>query len=54
MTMKKTKRRKCVKCGKEILVSEGVVLLHGASFACKDCHKKEQHKNKDKDVCEFC
>jgi len=48
------KKRKCVKCKKEIPVNEGVVLLRGASFACKDCHEKEQHKNKEKEVCEFC
>jgi predicted RNA-binding Zn-ribbon protein involved in translation (DUF1610 family) len=54
MIMEKTEKRKCVKCGKEIAISEGVILLRGASFACKDCHQKEQHKNKDKEVCEFC
>ncbi len=48
------KKRKCVKCGKVILESEGVILLRGASFACKDCHRKEKADHKDSPVCEFC
>lgn len=48
------KKRKCVRCGKEINVSEGVVLLRGASFACKDCHEKQKHETKGAEVCEFC
>ena len=48
------KKRKCVRCKKEFPINEGVVLLRGTSFACKDCHKKQQHETKSAEVCEFC
>ena len=50
------KLRKCVNCGKKIPEKEGVKLLRGMSFACKDCYRKEKQKqNKKKtEVCEFC
>lgn len=46
--------KQCVKCKKEIPVKDGVQLLRGASFACKECYKKEKEKHKDAEVCEFC
>ncbi|MEX2013187.1 MAG: hypothetical protein WD967_02180 [Candidatus Levyibacteriota bacterium] len=52
--MAEVKMRKCVKCGKTISEKEGVILLRGSSFACKDCHRKEQAAHKDAEVCEFC
>lgn len=48
------KKRKCVKCGKEVLETEGVFMLRGITFVCKDCHNKEKHETKKAEVCEFC
>lgn len=46
--------RKCVNCKKVIPEKEGVILLRGASFACKDCHKKNKADHKNAEICEFC
>lgn len=55
MTDTNVKKRKCVNCGDEIPEKDGVVLLRGASFACKNCHKAQDHERKEKqEVCEFC
>lgn len=47
-------KRTCVKCKKEFLISEGVLLLRGITFSCQKCYKLEKTKNKSKEVCEFC
>lgn len=47
-------KRKCVKCGIEIPIKDGVLLIRGATFSCKPCHKQQKHETKDKEVCEFC
>lgn len=50
----KTETKKCIDCGKEVPESEGVSLLRGTQFACKDCADKHKAETKDKEVCEFC
>jgi len=44
-------------CKKEILEKEGVSLLRGINFMCKDCYnkkKEEQKKDAAGESCEFC
>lgn len=47
-------KKKCVKCGKMFLPSQGKMVLRGINFVCNSCLKKEQKKNKGTEVCEFC
>ncbi|OGF69143.1 hypothetical protein A3H65_00985 [Candidatus Giovannonibacteria bacterium RIFCSPLOWO2_02_FULL_45_14] len=47
----------CAKCGKKKKKSEGVFVLEGSTFCCKDCcgdASKGEHKEKAAAVCEFC
>jgi hypothetical protein len=48
------KKRTCVKCKKEFLEKDGILVLRGISFVCKACHKKDKAQHKDAEVCEFC
>ncbi|MBI2023403.1 hypothetical protein HYT01_02460 [Candidatus Giovannonibacteria bacterium] len=51
------KIEKCAKCGKEKKASEGVYILEGSTFCCKECcgdPSKNEHKEKKSNVCEFC
>ena len=47
-------KKKCVKCGKMFLLSQGKMVLRGINFVCNSCLKKEQKKNQGAEVCEFC
>jgi hypothetical protein len=47
----------CEKCGKQKKESEGVWVLSGSTFCCKDCcgePASAEHKDKKDNVCEFC
>ncbi|MDX1608385.1 MAG: hypothetical protein R3251_04200 [Candidatus Spechtbacterales bacterium] len=51
----KEKLHKCEICGKMKKESEGVYMLEGTSFCCKDCAEKNKgKKDKEGEVCEFC
>ena len=52
--MTEEKKRKCDKCGKEILEKDGVKLLRGITFACKECYESHKKETRDQEVCEFC
>ena len=52
--MAEEKKRKCNKCGKMVLEKDGVKLLRGITFVCKDCYAKHKTENHDKETCEFC
>ncbi len=50
-------KHKCAKCKKEKTEAEGVYVLEGMTFCCKDCcgdPAKGQDKEKKENVCEFC
>lgn len=47
----------CAKCGKKKKKSEGVFMLEGTAFCCKECCgevSRGEHKEKAAAVCEFC
>lgn len=47
----------CRKCGKVKKKSEGVFMLEGTTFCCKECcgdPLKGEHKETKNNVCEFC
>ncbi|MEK7162478.1 MAG: hypothetical protein AAB730_01295 [Patescibacteria group bacterium] len=47
----------CAKCGKKKKKSEGMFVLEGSTFCCKECcgdASKGEHKEKADKVCEFC
>lgn len=51
------KKYKCEKCGKEKTGSQGMFVLEGSTFCCKECcgdPAKGEHKEKKDTVCEFC
>ncbi|MDX1608386.1 MAG: hypothetical protein R3251_04205 [Candidatus Spechtbacterales bacterium] len=50
---KEEKLHKCEVCGKMKKESEGVYMLEGSSFCCKDCAEKNKEKQEG-EVCEFC
>lgn len=59
--MSDEKIRKCMKCKKEKLISDGTVRLAGLAFCCKECcgadghgDQKEGSDGKKPNVCEFC
>lgn len=61
MFFKKNKKEEklfnCAKCKKEKKKSEGNFVLEGTEFCCKECcgdPKTGDHKEKKKEVCEFC
>ena len=50
-------KHKCAKCGKEKTEAEGVYVLEGTTFCCKECcgdPAKGEHKDKKDNICEFC
>lgn len=47
----------CAKCKKEKTKEEGVYVLGGTTFCCKECcgdPEKGEHNEKKDNVCEFC
>ena len=48
---------KCVKCKKEKTKEQGVFVLEGSTFCCKQCcgdPVKGEDKQEKNNVCEFC
>lgn len=52
--LKKDKKIKCEKCGKEKLESEGNYILNGSTFCCKQCCNENKKNDGEKNVCKFC
>lgn len=55
--MSEEKMLVCKKCKKEKKESEGVFVLEGTTFCCKECcgdPSKGEHNAKKDNVCEFC
>ncbi|MEK7118310.1 MAG: hypothetical protein AAB869_01750 [Patescibacteria group bacterium] len=47
----------CELCKKEVKESDGVYVLGGAAFECKNCaesHKNHEHEKNENGVCKFC
>jgi len=55
--MAEEKLFKCAKCAKEKKKEEGMYVLEGTAFCCKECcgvPSKNERKEKKANVCEFC
>lgn len=51
------KKYKCVKCGKIKTKEQGIFVLGGSTYCCKECcgdPAKGEHKQKKENFCEFC
>lgn len=57
MSTNNEKMSRCEKCKKEKLESDGVYVLGGTTFCCKECcgdPAKGEHQEKKDNICEFC